>query len=155
MELIRRFAPDRYAAALESWDWLADLPGKQPRLSTAFGDLFLEGEEGFWFLDTVEGTLTHRWPNGAALQADINTPTVQAELLLPDLAAAATEAGIVPEKDQILAFKVPPILGGPITVANLEPSDFVVSLNIAGQIHRQVKDLPPGSTISGVTVDGR
>jgi hypothetical protein len=30
---------------------------------------------------------------------------------------------------------------------NLEPTDFVVSLNIAGQIHGQIKDLPPGAEI--------
>jgi hypothetical protein len=32
--------------------------------------------------------------------------------------------------------------------------DFDVALTIAGQLHRQVRDLPPGTRISGFTVDG-
>jgi hypothetical protein len=31
--------------------------------------------------------------------------------------------------------------------------DFVVGLNIAGQIHEQVRDLPAGTPIAGVTID--
>ena len=33
--------------------------------------------------------------------------------------------------------------------------DFVVSLNIAGQLLHQVKTLPPGTKITGFTVDGK
>ena len=32
-------------------------------------------------------------------------------------------------------------------------SDFVVTVNIAGQIHEQIKDLPPGTKISGLTIE--
>lgn len=31
--------------------------------------------------------------------------------------------------------------------------DFVVGVNIAGQLHDQVRGLPPGTAISGVTID--
>jgi hypothetical protein len=32
---------------------------------------------------------------------------------------------------------------------------FVVASSITAQIHEQVKDLPPGTTISGFSVDGQ
>jgi len=39
-----------------------------------------------------------------------------------------------------------------VDLDNVEVIDFVVSLNIAGQIHEQVRDLPPGTPISGITI---
>ena len=41
-----------------------------------------------------------------------------------------------------------------MAVEAIEKSDFVVGLNILGQIHHQVRTLPPGTPISGITVDG-
>ena len=35
-----------------------------------------------------------------------------------------------------------------------EGQDRLVSLSIAGQLHRQVKDLPPGTRISGFAFEG-
>jgi hypothetical protein len=37
---------------------------------------------------------------------------------------------------------------------NVETLDFVVGLNIAGQLHEQISDLPPGTRISGLTLAG-
>lgn len=152
MQLVRRFAAEKYGQALESWAWLPDLAGKTPRLATTFGDVFLEAVDGYWFLDTIEGTLTHRWPNAAALQADVNMSEVQQQLLVVDLASAAAAAGLAPTSDQVLAFKVLPVLGGAIDVANVEVADFVVTMSLTGQIHEQVKDLPPGTGISGISI---
>ncbi|MBO9553509.1 T6SS immunity protein Tdi1 domain-containing protein [Cellulomonas sp.] len=154
MDLIRRFAPDDYARALESWAWLGEAGGAlTPRLATAFGDVFLEGPDGqFWFLDTVEGSLTVSWASGAELQAALNTPDGQDRYLMAGLVVAASEAGLNPTGNQVLGFTVPPVLGGELTVENLELVDFVVSLALGGQIHQQVKDLPPGTPISGLQV---
>jgi hypothetical protein len=70
-------------------------------------------------------------------------------------ASDASDAGLVPDAGQILSFKIPPVLGGELDVANLEVADFVVSVDIAGQLHDQVKDLPMGSPISDITIDER
>ena len=154
MELIRRFSPEQYDAALESWSWLEQLEGKKTVFASAFGDLFLQGADGFWFLDTIEGTLSHRWPDAQTLQSEINAREAQDEYLLAGLVEAASRAGMAPQADQVLAFVVAPVLGGPLSVENIEVADFVVSVNILGQIHEQVKDLPPGSKISGISIDG-
>jgi hypothetical protein len=61
--------------------------------------------------------------------------------------------GLAPGNDQVLSFKVPPVLGGELSTENLEVADFVVSVNVAGQIHDQVRLLPPGAPIAGITID--
>jgi hypothetical protein len=68
------------------------------------------------------------------------------------LAHAAERSGLVPTSAQVYDFRVPPALGGALEVDNLEVIDFVVSLNIAGQIHEQIRDLPPGTPISAVQI---
>lgn len=154
MELIRRFGIDAYTAALESWGWLDELTGKTPALANAFGDVFLQGPDGsFSFLDTLGGKLERVWPDAASLQAGINTPEAQDEYLMVGLVKAASDAGLVPGPDQVFSFKVPPVLGGELSDENLELADFVVAVNIAGQIHEQVRLLPPGTPITGITTD--
>lgn len=154
MDSIRRFRPGEYAEALSSWAWLEGLDGMTPALTNVFGDVFLQGQDGsFSFLDTVRGRLDRVWSDAAALQADVNTPKVQDEYLMIGLAHAADAAGLTPGDGQVLSFKVPPVLGGALDVENLELADFVVAVNIAGQIHRQVKAFPPGTPITGLTID--
>ena len=57
MDLTRTFTQEQYAAALESWEWIG-LDGKTPVFTSAFGDVFFRAADGFWWLDTLEGTLT-------------------------------------------------------------------------------------------------
>ena len=68
------------------------------------------------------------------------------------LVKAASDTGLLPGADQVLSFKVPPVLGGELAPANLELADFVVAVNLAGQIHEQVRSLPPGTPITGITI---
>jgi hypothetical protein len=73
---------------------------------------------------------------------------------LGTLAAEAERAGLLPGQDQVYDFKVTPALGGPIEVGNIGIIDFVVGVNIAGQLHDQLRGLPPGTPITGVTIGG-
>ena len=154
MEPIRRFDSQSYSAALESWGWLDGVAGMSPVLANAFGDLFLQAEDGsFAFLDTLGGKLERVWPDAASLQAAINTDRAQDEYLLIGLVQEAVAAGLEPDTRQVLSFKVPPALGGELSVENLEVTDFVVTLNIAGQIHEKIRKLPPGTPITEITID--
>jgi hypothetical protein len=152
MDLIRHFSPDLLSEALTDWQWLADLAGKQPLITSAFGDVFLQGEDGVWFLDTVEGKLSREWDSPGSLQAQLNTAAGQDRYLMASLAVAASNTGLVPGDRQVLSFKVPPVLGGFFEPQNIEVSDLIVTLSIAGQIHQQIKDLPPGTPISGIQI---
>ena len=60
MQPLRRFPPALYADALESWTFL-DLADKRPLFTSPFGDVFLQTESGFWFLDVIAGDLTRLW----------------------------------------------------------------------------------------------
>ena len=153
MDLTKEFSAEEYAGALESWSWL-DLTGAAPVLATLFGDVILQTAQGFAFLDTVEGTFTVAWPDREAVEAALQTKDGQDRYLMGELALAAAEQGIVPGPEQVLSFTHPPVLGGALTVDNLEAQDFVVATNIAGQIHQQVLDLPAGTPIAGVAIEG-
>jgi len=52
------------------------------------------------------------------------------------------KAGLLPGTGQILSFRHPPALGGQLDVGNVEASDFVVAVDIAGQIRDQIRSLP-------------
>lgn len=124
----------------------------RPAFTSPFGDVFLQGADGIWFLDLVEGTLSRRWADGDALTVDLDSPEGQDQYLLARLAQGAESLGIVPSNAQVLSFKVPPVLGGATAVSNIEAANFVVSVNLAGQIHQQLRNLPPGTPVAGFTL---
>lgn len=151
MQPLRRFPPALYASALESWTFL-DLAGKHPLFTSPFGDVFFQADGGFWFLDLIAGELSCQWPSEGELGAELNTREGQDEYLMIGLAGQAENAGLQPSDTEIYSFRVPPVLGGPTELDNVELSDFVVTLNTAGQIHSQVRTLPPGTPISGISL---
>ena len=151
MELTRSFSADQFARALESWDW-AGIGGKQPLFTSPFGDVYFRAPDGLWFLDLLEGTLTRPWPDAEALRAELNTAGGQDRYLMAGLAFAAERQGIVPSPRQVLSFKVAPVLGAAIAVENIEVMDFEVIVHLTGQLHRQVRDMPPGARVTGFTI---
>lgn len=154
MDLIRQFPAEVLTEALQDWLWLRDLAELAPLAVSPFGDVILYAPDGVWFLDTIEGTVTREWDHPAALQDALNTLEGQDRYLLLGLLQQATDAGLEPDDSQVLSFKVPPMLGGAFEVDNIEVADLSVTLSIGGQVHRQIKDLPPGTKISGFTVEG-
>lgn len=139
--------------ALEAWDWL-DFSGKRPFITSCFGDVFFEADDGIYFLDSLGSGLERVADSKGELQDILNTPEGQDHYLMAGLVMAAEESGLTLREGECLDFKVSPILGGPLVVQNLTVMPFKVSLDIAGQIVKQVKDLPPGTKISSVTLDG-
>ena len=113
MELTRSFSAEQFARALESWDW-ADIQGKQPLFTSPFGDVFFQAQDGFWFLDLLEGTVTRPWSDAGALQAELNTAEGQDRYLMAGPAFAAERQGNIPSGRQVLRFKVAPVLGAAI-----------------------------------------
>ncbi len=148
VELIRRFQPDQYSSALDAWQWLP-LEGKRPLFASPFGDLFLQSADGFWFLDTLEGALSRPWATADALQAELSTEAGQDHYLTAGLAQGLDRRGLVLQPHEIYMYKIPPVLGGAIDAENVETIDFLVGVHINGQLHQQVRDLPPGTEISG------
>lgn len=154
VDAIRRFSRAQYASALESWRWLP-LEGKSAVCTSPFGDIFLEDDQGVWWLDTLEGALSRPWASREEFAAALSTAEGQDEFLLAGLGMAAEAGGLRPGPDQVYGFIIPPKIGGALDASNIEVQDFVVALYIAGQIHRQIHSMPPGTKITGLTVDGQ
>ena len=138
---------------LEAWDWI-DFSGKEPFITTCFGDVFFESNDGVYFLDTLAGSLEKVASSKEELQEILNTEEGQDHFLMAGLALAAQESGLNIGEGECLDFKVNPVVGGSLTVDNIDVMSFALSLDIAGQILKQVKDLPPGTKIDKVTIDG-
>jgi hypothetical protein len=151
VQAIRRFSEYQYRQALGSWAWL-DLGNLTPRMASPFGDVFFESAAGWWFLDTLEGKLSQVWRSGQELQAVLNTPEGQDQYLLLGLAQEAESQGLTPGESQVYSLTVPPVLGGPVAVENVSVVDFVVAIDTAGQIHDQVRNLPPGTPVAGLSI---
>lgn len=153
VKLTRQFPPKDYAAALESWASFLDLAGATPLLTSQFGDVVLARADGVYLLDVVAGTLTREWDDVGAMADALETPDGQERYLRKPLAEAAYRAGLVNDDTQVYDFVILPVLGGALTADNVKPTDFVVTVNLDGQIHEQVRDLPPGTTIGGVSLE--
>jgi hypothetical protein len=151
VQLTKTFPAEAFREALESWSWLP-LADKVPVLATAFGDVILQEAEGYWFLDAAGGKLDKIASNRDELKAALSSPEGQDQYLLAGLAQAAETQGLRLADSEVFDFAKPPVLGGQFVVENLQPKDFVVSLNISGQIHNQVRNLPPGKKISNIKI---
>jgi hypothetical protein len=140
VELTKQFTGTQYAKALESWDWL-DLAGKVPRFASLFGDVFLEAEDGaWWLLDTFEGELTRGWADSAALTAALNTEKGQDQFLLGGLAMAAFHRrGLTLGEADVYAWAPPPVISGSFDADEIRVFPFIVVVNTAGQLHRQLR----------------
>lgn len=154
MELICRFDADTLVRGLQDWEWLLEGRTLRPLVASLFGDVFFQASDGVRFLDALEGSLTRSWPDAQALQAALNTPEGQDQYLLGGIALAAQQKGIALGADQIFMFTIHPALGGPISADNVEAMDYVVASSICGQLRRRLKDLPPVTPITGVTIGG-
>lgn len=153
MDLVRTFTAEQYRRALADWQWLP-VAGKKPLCASPFGDVFLFDVSGaIWLISTLEGTLERVFDSRDHFVSAIATRDGQDEYLSGSLALAAEAAGLVLGADDVYAHTVPPILGGSFEVANVQTLSFVVAVSIAGQLHRQVKDLPPGTRISHFFLD--
>jgi hypothetical protein len=106
MEPIRRFSFEDYAAALESWSFL-ELSGKRPLFTSPFGDVFLQSDDGFWFLDLVAGELSRRWETERDLSSSLNSRHGQDEYLMIELASQAESSAFTPAALRFTAFESP------------------------------------------------
>ena len=152
MHLTKHFQPRQYADALESWGWIGDIGAQTPVLASLFGHVFLTDASGYWWLDPIGASYEHVAPDRETLMATLESEEGQDDLLLGALAMAAERRGLRLGAHQVYEFLPPPALGGGFDVERIQIADFVVSINLAGQIHEQIRDRPPGTRISGLRI---
>jgi hypothetical protein len=139
---------------LSDWRWLVP-ESLLPFSLTIFGDWFFEDATArVIFLDTVAARLSEIAHSRAAFLAEREKPENLDEWFMADLTMLCWERGLRPGPGQCLSFKIPPALGGPLEVNNIQVCDLMVHETILAQIHRGVKDLPEGTKIDRFVVDG-
>ncbi|MDR7383004.1 T6SS immunity protein Tdi1 domain-containing protein [Promicromonospora iranensis] len=137
MKLLRTFPKVSFEFGLASWQWLG-LREQTPRFATCFGDLFLESLDGWWFLDTVEGTLELRWTSAVTMYAELESAEGRATYLMDDLVRDARRRGIHLGEEDVYTFNPHPALGGELGVNGLGAMRFELAVNWVGQMHDQV-----------------
>ena len=137
MKLLRTFPKVAFEFGLASWKWLG-IREQTPRFATSFGDIFLESLDGWWFLDTVEGTLELRWNSAVTMYEELESAEGRATYLMDDLVRDARSRGIRLDEEDVYTFNPHPALGGELSVNGLGTMRFELALNWVGQMHDQV-----------------
>jgi hypothetical protein len=139
---------------LEDWRWLLG-PAKQPVLLTAAGDAFVQDEMdgSILLLDVAAGELLRVADDLEGFQALLADREFVTNHFAVEMVAGLRDAGVTLGRGEIYSFRHPPVLGGEYTLENVEPTDIEVHFSLAGQIHRQVRDLPPGAVIRKINIE--
>jgi len=133
---------------LSDWMWLLQKPYALVAMNN-FGDMFLEDGNGhIHFLDLESGELKPAASSTAELQQRTAQKENQRRWFFTDLLTPIERAGLSLAPGQCFGFKIPLVLGGKAEVSNIEIAQLLVRISLMGQIHRQVKNLPPGTKIT-------
>ncbi|MFD7307879.1 hypothetical protein [Promicromonospora sp. NPDC059942] len=112
--------------------------------------MFLESQDGWWFLDTVEGTLERRWNSMDDMFADLEGEDGRAEYLLEETLNTALDQGMRLGDDEVFAFLPPPAVTGTMSVNSLAPLRFAIAANLAGRIHGELNGVQPDAGASAL-----
>lgn len=138
--------------ALDGWKWLP-IRNLSAIAVSAFGEVFFRDPVGaIHQIDTIEGKLSKVSNSFPELATMLQGAEARDNLLLGGLVIGARSRGLTLEPGECYDFRIAPILGGQMNVDEMQKLSFVVKLHVAGQLHEQVKDLPPGTRINKVTM---
>lgn len=131
----------------ESWDWLIG-KDKTPILMTSIGDLFFSDHEGkcYW-LDVGGGTFEKVSESIEEFNEKLKDEDQLDEWFLLGLVERIKSSGIKLRKKELYGYRKLPVLGGEYEPHNFESTDIEVHFELSGQIHKQIKDLPDGTSV--------
>ena len=140
-------------AVLDDWRRLTG-PDLRLWLVTTLGDAMLTdpADGSVHFLDTISGTQTRDAPSAEGFEEVPQLSGDAEKWFMPDIVDGQAALGMRPTTDECISFKQPLVLGGKLSPDNFETCSVLVHFSLAGQIHKQVKDLPPGAKIGKVSV---
>lgn len=149
-DLTVKFDENASNKLIRDWTWLTGTD-KTPIMVSSIGDLFLKDttDRVFW-LNTGDGTLTAVADGIEMFREKLQDQDVVNDWFLVDLIDALKTEGKRLKPGQVYSYKKLIVLGGDYTPDNFEPTDIEVHFSFAGQIHQQVKDLPPGAKINSI-----
>ena len=138
---------------LEDWTWLAK---KRYTLiaMNAFGDMFLRGESGETDMLQLEaGEVTTVADSATEFQKLTSDKEKQQSWFFTGLLTRLEMAGHKLDDGQCFALKKPIVLGGSVSLDNIEVAPITVHVSLLGQIHRQVQQLAPGTKVQSIKVE--
>ena len=135
---------------LSDWTWAMPEP-LRPVLLTAMGDAFAQGESGaVYFVDMMNGGVRVVADDGQSFQQLLRDNQFVTDHMFPSRIVQYRNAGKGLKPGQVYSHKQPLALGGEDDIVNIEATDVSIHISIHGQVHRQIKDIPDGTPISGV-----
>jgi hypothetical protein len=138
---------------LDDWRWLIGR-SRHPILLSAIGDAFVQDDNDgtIHLLDTAAGTCQLVAADEGEFRRLLTDPQWATDHLAVEVIADFLANGRRLEPGQIYSWNHPPALGGAYELENATATDIEVHFSMAGQIHRQIHDLPPGTPISEIRV---
>ena len=137
VDLLRPLTPAA-ARGLADWTWVPGITELQPWLVTACADVVLQGDDGLWFLSTVDGSLEREWADVHAPRAAVADVEGADRYLHAWLVEGAVRRGLEPGPEQSLVLVPAPAVGGRFHADDLQVYDTSVALSLSGQLHRQL-----------------
>ncbi len=141
-----------FSTAMSSWRWLVP-SSAEPLLLTALGDLFVFLDTSISFLDTERGTLGRVASDQGEWKQQMQDPARLAEWFRPAFIASLRRAGLSLAPGEVFSPLIPVVVGGRRTPDNYTTSQWRSHLHLLGQIHDQVRLLPPGTTIERLVIE--
>jgi hypothetical protein len=136
----------------EAWDWLVP-SADRALLITAIGDVFLQGPNGdFKFLDTQYGRLYDIGPLPSDWRKALANHKDREMWFRPAFVSRLRNAHGPLKPEMVYSGTLPLSLSGKETTENFTPRLAKMHLWNGGQIQGQVKDLPPGTRITKITI---
>ena len=142
-----------FAASLQSWSWLFDPASCKPVLITTLGDLFVSIDDEIFFLDSENGTFARVASSVGEWKRAVEDAENQLEWFCPPLVQPLLEHGLTLRQEQVFSPLLPPVLGGRHVPENYVGSQWRNHLHVMGQVHHQIKNLPPGTKLDQITFD--
>lgn len=120
---------------LWAWQWRVP-PSLTPLFVSALGDWVFGAPDGsLYALSMLDGDLFRIAENAREYNAAKEDERWLDQTFAAGWAVIARRHGLVPAKDQCLAWTSPPALGGPLEVGNLRIADMSVWQAMMGQLH--------------------
>jgi hypothetical protein len=130
----------------KSWSWFAPIAPLSPIGITRFGDVFLSDHAGaIYFLDTCFGILEKVGATHEAFTARL--PQFARAMLRVDLAYELEAYGTKLARGQCFGFGLSPLLGGPVSLANVAPLEAGLVLDWLGQLVRSTVPMAEGHPV--------
>jgi hypothetical protein len=152
-DLTVKFDAETSDRLIKTWTWLMGAD-KRVVLISAIGDMFVIDEEGkVYWLDIGAGELSLVAGNNQEFEGKLRDMEQVNEWFMIDLTTKLRQSERKLKDGQVYSYKKLPIIGGKYHVDNFAPLSIEEHFGYTGDLHRQMKDLPDGTTVEIKIVD--